>query len=377
MIILYFITKSEQGGAQTHVAQLTEYLISHDHRVAVMSAPGGWLEEEVRRLGGYFYQNSFLDNTINPGKLWRAGRQFLKVVRDVRPDIVACHSTIAGLIGRYALRGRIPTIFTAHGWGFTQGTPLFQRFFLIPLERMAGIFAARIICVSQNDADLTRQLAIVSEKKVVKINNGVTLMPRRNHDRDKKILEIVFIGRLASQKNPLLFIEAIKKLPVNLQEKIHVSVIGDGPQKHDLQMRIKGLAVADHITFTGAIPRESVLSFLDERADIFVLTSRFEGFPYSILEAMSAEVPIIATDVGGIREAVGDDAGILISRNDADAFFGALATLIQDSRLRKRMGRNGRPRIERFFSIDTMCRQTVEIYEAVLSESFTLKSNAQ
>lgn len=368
MKVFYFITKSEQGGAQTHVAQLTEYLLSHGHQVAVMSAPGGWLEDEVKRLGGQFLSNPFLDNTMNPLKLWRAGRQFLKAVRDVEPDIVACHSTIAGLVGRFALRGCIPTVFTAHGWGFTQGTSLLRRFFLIPLERIAGRFTARVICVSQNDADLAKRFAIAPEKKIVKINNGVASLQSKNRDHDKRTLEITFIGRLAPPKDPSLLVGAVKRLPAALQEKIHMSIIGDGPQRHDLQTLIKRLLLGNRVALLGALPRQSVLSFFDEHTDIFVLVSRFEGFPYTILEAMAAGIPVVATDVGGVKEAVGGDAGIIIPPNDGDALRQALTTLIQDPPLREKQGISGRLRVEHFFSADTMCTKTIELYRTVLSE---------
>ena len=138
---LFFITISEQGGAQTHVAQLTRWLVEHGHEVAVMSTPGGWLELETRRLGGRFFQNDNLDNTANPLRLWRASRHFLEAVDAFKPDLVTCHSTMAGLLGRLSLRGRIPTVFTAHGWGFTQGAPFLRRILLPMLERLAGRFS--------------------------------------------------------------------------------------------------------------------------------------------------------------------------------------------------------------------------------------------
>lgn len=368
MTVFYFITKSEQGGAQTHVAQMTEYLLERGHTVVVMSAPGGWLEEEVRRFGGAFIVNTSLNNTINPIKLWSAGKQFLQAVRDARPDLVACHSTIAGLIGRYALRNRIPTVFTAHGWGFTKGSSFLRRIFLIPLERIAGRYAARIICVSQIDTELARRFGIVAARKVVKINNGAALMRAKNYNSGKKTIDIVFVGRLAKPKNPFLLVEAIKKLSPHLQRKIHVSIIGDGPQKHGLQVQIRTLGLEPRIILMGALARNRVLSFLQEQADIFVLTSRFEGFPYSILEAMATGVPVVATDVGGIREAVGEGAGIIIPRDNADALCRALVTLILNPALREQQGRAGYRRIERFFSVDIMCEKTLELYRSVFSE---------
>lgn len=366
MTVFYFITKSEPGGAQTHVAQMTECLLSRGHRVAIMSAPGGWLEVEARRMGAHFYPNTFLGNTISPRKLWRAGRQFLEVVRAVKPDIVACHSTVAGLIGRYALRGQTRTVFTAHGWAFTQGAPFFRRVLLVLLEKIAAKFTERIICVSKNDADLAKQFHIAPAKKIVKIGNGVFCPPLASHARNEKLIEIMFVGRLAAPKTPLLLIEAVHKLPDHLQKQIKVSIIGDGPQKRRLLSEIHAHSLGERIVLMGALPRDEILSLLREQTDIFVLTSRFEGLPYTILEAMSVGLPVIATDVGGIKEAVGDDAGILIPPGDADALCQALILLIQDTALRERMGRSGHARVLRFFNVREMCAHTLALYESVL-----------
>jgi glycosyltransferase involved in cell wall biosynthesis len=381
MRILFFITKSEQGGAQTHVAQMTRWLISHGHEVSVMSAPGGdtpsealakegWLEKEIRRLGGQFFSNDELGNSASPLRLWRASHRFLEVVDQYKPDLVTCHSTMAGLIGRLSLHGRIPTIFTAHGWGFTQGAPRLRRWILPLFERLAGRFSSRIICVSQNDLTLARVHRIAENDKLVQIYNGIE--PSRSLDsaiglaRDDKDktemsrIQIYFVGRLASPKDPFLLIEAFTRLPRELRDKTRITIIGDGPDRRRLEERILSQNLTDSIRLLGALPREHVLERLRSQADIFVLLSHWEGFPYSILEAMAAGVPVIASRVGGIPEALEHGGGIVV--DNLEQLKGALTRLIQDQHTRLSMGAQARRTVETFFSIESMCEKTFSVY---------------
>lgn len=371
MRIFLFITKSEQGGAQTHVAQLTRWFVKHGETVAVMSAPGGWLEREVQRLGAQFFPNPGLSNTTNPVRLFRSARTFLNAIDTFKPDLVACHSTMAGLIGRLSLQGRIPTIFTAHGWGFTQGASRLRRWILPILERLAGKYSKMLICVSQNDLELARTYHIVPDDKLALVYNGVELsddrkiassvgggLPSRNDER----VRIYFVGRLAPPKNPFLLVEAFSRLPRELQNKVHITIIGDGPDRERLESLIDTLHLADRVELTGTLPRKEVLERLHSQVDIFVLLSHWEGFPYSILEAMVAGVPIIASRVGGICEALEHGSGILIDNDSVEQLTEALTLLITDGALRARMGIAARQTVVSRFCVEKMCEQTFAIY---------------
>ncbi|MBI4435269.1 glycosyltransferase family 4 protein [Candidatus Uhrbacteria bacterium] len=385
MRVLMFITKSEQGGAQTHVAQLTRWLVEHGNEVAVMSPSGGWLAQEVERLGGRFVPNEDLGNTASPLRLWKSCRTFLRAVASFEPDIVACHSTMAGLIGRLSLRGRIPTIFTAHGWGFTQGAPLPRRLLLPVLERLAGRFCRRIICVSRNDLELARSHHIAPDDKLVQIYNGIEATDSRSlgsarmagsaRDDTREVrmahtIRIFFVGRLALPKNPFLLVEAFARLDRELQEQARVTIIGDGPDRERLEELIKKLGLQARVELTGSIPREQVLARLGEEADLFVLLSRWEGFPYSILEAMAASVPVIASRVGGIHEMLEHGGGIIIHGDDLASLTSALTTLLHDPQTREHLGAAAKRAVEQHFSVEQMCERTGTLYEEVVKSSF-------
>lgn len=373
MRIFFFITKSEQGGAQTHVAQLTRWLVEHGHEVAVMSPSGGWLELQTHQVGGRFLPNEHLGNTANLHRLRNASRCFLEAVDAFKPDVVACHSTIAGLIGRLSLRARIPTIFTAHGWGFTQGAPLMRRILLPIFERLAGMYAKKIICVSRNDLELAHKLHRTSDEKLALVYNGVethegaeiaSAVERPRNDTGVRKINILFVGRLAPPKNPFLLVEAFSRLPHELQERAHITIIGDGSDRTRLEALIESLHLTTRIELTGTLPREQVLERLRSQADIFVLLSRWEGFPYSILEAMAAGVPVIASRVGGIPEALEHGGGILV--DDLAQLTDALSRLIRDVHIRTSMGLQARHSVESHFSVESMCEKTFAQYEEAL-----------
>ena len=165
MKILYLITKSEPGGAQTHIYQLSKYFIEKGNQVAIMSYPGGWLEQEAEKLGIEFYPNKYFSNIPNPFKLFKAMEEIKKIVKDFKPDLIACHSTAAGFLGRLAIRNKIPTIFTAHGWAFTKGTPFLRKSIAILIEKVAGKFCSKIICVSYLDKSLTLNIELLQQTK--------------------------------------------------------------------------------------------------------------------------------------------------------------------------------------------------------------------
>lgn len=365
MHILFLITKSEVGGAQTHVAQLAQFLIAQRHGVAIMSAPGGWLEKEAKKLGARFFPNPFLVNSANPLRLVKAGRCLIQAVRDFQPDILACHSTAAGLLGRFTIRNRIPTLFTAHGWGFTQGAPILRRVILPILERFAARFSSKIICVSQNDLRLAQRHHIAPKEKLVQIYNGVEIPHPITKQLSNRVC-IFFIGRLAPPKDPIMLIKAVQHLPEPIRQRVNVTIIGDGPDQHNLASAIHDAGLDTIVELAGSLSRDKTIERLQCEADLFVLPTHWEGFPYSILEAMACGVPVIASNVGGIAEAVDATCGILVPPNDERALREALTSLITNPQQRRAMGEAGKEKASRIFSVQSMCQRTLVTYEEVL-----------
>jgi glycosyltransferase involved in cell wall biosynthesis len=165
------------------------------------------------------------------------------------------------------------------------------------------------------------------------------------------------VGRLDRQKGLDLLVDALPSIP-----EAFVLLVGDGPEHEDLLRRATAAGVADRLQITGW--RQDARDFLTA-LDVFVLPSRFEGFPQAVVEAMLAERAVVASDVGSVSEAVIDgETGLLVPPNDARALAGAVRRLRDDPELRRTMGHRARARALEEFSLSRMVRA----YEALYAE---------
>lgn len=364
MTILYLITKSEAGGAQTHVSQLCDYFRTQQ-RVVVVAYPGGWLETECKRLGIEFIPNQYFSNFINPFRVLKSFFRIREIVQTVRPDIVHCHSSVAGFLGRLVVRKRIPTVYTAHGWGFNTGVGAMQKYMAVWAERVVRRWTTTVICVSQFVQELGLTYHVISASTSVVIYNGVEKHACPNHEIHDGTVRLVSVGRLTAPKRPLLLLQALATSSPEVQKKVHVTIVGEGKQYKFLNQY-----ACTHpelsIELTGALPRKRVFDILGQ-SDIFVFLSDWEGFPMTILEAMSVGLPVIASDVGGVGEMVDSENGILVSENEVHAVQRAIERLVEDTALRESMGRVSYERVQDMFSVDTMLKHTEALYLKVTS----------
>jgi len=377
MRILYLITKSEFGGAQTNVYQLSKYFIERGDRVAIMAYPGGWLEEEAKKLKIDFYPNLYFRNSYNPFWGLRAMGEIKRALKDFKPDIVHCHSTVAGFWGRLSLadssflgfQNNLPVIFTAHGWGFTEGTSFFRRVLVSFAEKTAARYCVKIICVSEYDRRLALCYKIAPKDKLITIYNGVELVDRDLEPKvqDSKV-KIVFVGRLAKPKTPEILLEVFFTLPKLIQQKSELIFVGEGPKEFNLKQVVKKKKMGRQVKFLGGMPREKIFNVL-KKSDVFVLTSDYEGLPLSILEAMACGLPVIASDVGGISEIVDSKVGYLIKKRDKKKLKKALVELVENPGLIREKGRRAREKAKRSFSLEKMLNSVLALYKEALNFS--------
>jgi glycosyltransferase involved in cell wall biosynthesis len=358
MKILFTITKSEIGGAQIHVMQLARHMKDSGHAVAVCAYPGGWLENEVTKIGARFYPNKYFANSFNPIRLAKSFFATKKIISDFQPDIVHCHSSFAGIITRLVVRGEIPTIFTAHSFAFTDGASRFRKIIAPISERFVARYTAKIICVSEYDRKLALRYKIAPENKLVKIYNAVAKIEVKEKDLNKKTFDILSVGRFAYPKRFDLLIEAIRNLP----ENVHLSIVGFGEDKEKLQNLINNYSLSKRV-FLIQMSHKDLVSNMSV-FDIFVLISKHEGMPMTILEAMSAGLPIIASRVGGIPEEIDESCGILVDNNIED--IGIAIRLLFDTNKQKQMGKASLKRFEDNFTLEKFLTATEQVYEEAL-----------
>jgi glycosyltransferase involved in cell wall biosynthesis len=301
-------------------------------------------------------------------------------VNGFKPDIVHCNSSVAGYWGRSAIKNSLPTVFTAHGWVFTDGAIWWRKIVGIISERRMSEYCSKIICVSENDRQIALKHRIAPEEKFITIHNGIDIESWENICEKKEIekrklentpyfkqIRIVFVARLAMPKDPITLIEAFSQLPESLKQESNIFIVGDGPDKELLKNLIKDLGLENKIYLLGGMDREE-LKMIYLSGDIYVLTTKYEGFPYTIIEAMSYGLPVIVSDVGGCSEAVDPNCGFLIKRGDVDGVKNALAKLIISKELREKMGKAGYEKAREQFALTTMLQATEAVYKEVLGQ---------
>jgi len=360
MKVLFLITRAELGGAQTHVADLLRGLRS-EMDVEVGTGERGYLTQTAGQLGIPCHIIADLVQPMRPLQDLRALRNCLRLIRDVRPDIVHTHTSKAGVIGRLAaLLAGVPAIFTAHTWCFAEGTSWTWKAIGIPLERLAARCSARILTVSDSNRELALRHRIARPAKFATVYNGIEDCPDRACIGTALVPRIIMVARFSPQKAQGLLLEAIR----DIETPFELLFVGDGPDRWALEQRASETGLQDRVRFLGQ--RLDIPELLAS-SDIFALATNWEGFPISILEAMRAGLPIVASNVDGVGEAVSDGVtGYLVPAADANVFRNRLVRLLTDANLRRSMGAAGRLRFEKEFTADVMLRKTAAIYRELV-----------
>jgi glycosyltransferase involved in cell wall biosynthesis len=356
MKIVFIITRADSiGGAQIHVRDLAQGCLRDRHDVVVLSGEGATFARLLKKAGIKHVQIPALVHPINIRKDIAAVSAVRQYLKKAKPDIVATHSSKAGIIGCLAAKlEQIPTVFTAHGWAFSEGVPRFQRWCYRLIELFSSFLKDKIICVSHYDYRLGRQAGI-SVKKLITVHNGIPDLPgnQKTQNHTKKVT-VIMVGRFAHQKDHLTLLAACKSIA-----DISIDLVGDGPGEKLVRAYVQKNKLQKRVRFLGYTQK---ISDLLRSADIFALISNWEGFPLTTLEAMRSGLPVIVSDVGGAAEAVHSDYGFIVGRGDTAAVQHALQLLAADPRKRKTMGQAARKRYEQQFSFDAMYRKTVKIY---------------
>lgn len=362
--IMYVITTGESGGAQSHLFDLCTHL-PEKFKSTVVTGFKGPMGDKLEQSGIPVQVIPSLRREISPGTDFKAYQEIYRLINSWHPDLVCLHSSKAGFLGRLAAwRNGIPAIFTAHGWAFAEGVPPVSRWLYRHLERWAAYRCARIICVSQYDYQLARRHQVAPAQQMAVVHNGIPLLPGlgTRDEVEERAVRIIMVARFAPQKDQLLLLQAASRLED--QQPFELIMVGDGPRLESIRAEAAGLPISNKVQFLG--DRDDVEQLL-RAADIFVLSSRWEGFPITILEAMRAGLPVIASDVGGCREAVADGAtGFMFAAGDMEGLTQRLDRLISEPDLRRQMGICGYERFRKDFTVERMVEDTVQIYDEVL-----------
>jgi glycosyltransferase involved in cell wall biosynthesis len=363
--ILHVLASSLGGGASHVFDLITHGATGIEQRLAV-SPDGGNLRERLRAIG-----TEVDEVDMAKGWKWSALATLIRVMRKYQPDIVHCHGFRAGLYGRIAAKlasRKMITILTVHGFHYFYYRNRLKKKALMLLERLMRPLTDCVIAVSKTDWQHLVGCKVVSKKKSRLIINGIPAFATKGLGRDEIRTRlglrdaypiIATVARLHVQKGVIYFLEAIPFL-LKFFPSATFLVIGDGPERAGLERTARDLNILHSLRFLGN--RDDINDLLSI-VDVFVLASLWEGLPLSLLEAMRAGVPIVATDVDGNRDAIENGvSGLLVAPMNSEQLAKAVMQILSSPDLMNSLIKNGNIRFNAGFSLINMLEKTRQTY---------------
>lgn len=305
-----------------------------------------------------------LSRGVSPLNDPKALVRLYRVLRKLEPDLLVCHDPKAGVLGRLlARRLGIPVVYTPHGWPLGEGVPRRQAAARLLVERAsAGLLGSPVLNVCEHDRRLAIERGVGAEEDQLMVRNGIPdVDPAFRADPAAEPPRIVMIARFVPQKDHRTLLRALAELS---EKRWTAELVGDGEGLAGSLDYCRQLGLQERVTFAGGVtrPQDNLA-----RAQIFVLTSHWEGLPLTLLEAMRAGLPAVASDVGGVSEALEPGrTGFLVPRAGVSETAAALAELIDSPRLRREMGSAARKRYESEFTADRMLNDVAALFRKLV-----------
>jgi glycosyltransferase involved in cell wall biosynthesis len=374
--VLYIITLLSWGGAQKYVYDLAHGLGNGADWEPIISGGDqakGELAEKAKSCGLKLITIKNLVREVSPLKDLMAVWEIKKLIEIQKPDVVHLNSSKAGVVGSIAARiskHRAKIIFTCHGWVFNENLNPLVKFIYLAMEILTGRFNDKIICLSGLDKKTALAKKITTADKLLVIYNGIE---EKNNFLEKEParkalglppagIVVGTIGNFFANKGLEYFIEAIEILLSEYKLGATALIIGDGEQRQKLEKLITEKHLEKNIILAGT--KKDASQYL-KAFDIYLSSSVKEGVPYSIIEAMRAGLPVVATRVGGIPEIINDGQdGLLTETKNPAALAEKIKILLDDKALAENLARQATKKIQTAFNKEKMVAATLAVYKS-------------
>jgi len=377
------VMEATGGGTKKHLELLVTNLAkdNFDLTVACPSArhPSYGDESMVAELQAAGIRTYIVEmrRAIAPSSDLASFGQLWSLMRRDSFDVIHTHSSKGGFLGRLAARcaGAKAVVHTAHGLYFL-GQQGFKRVFYLGLERLVSCLTDCFIAVSESEKAVAVEQGLFRPEQVVVIENGIELPAA---DLESNLIQrrqklglaperpvVGTVSRFNPQKDPATLLRAFA-LVLQAAPEVQFVWCGNGELKLQAESLARHLGIHKHIIFTGY--RKDALELM-ALFDVFVVSSLFEGLPYTLLEVMSLGKPVVATDVTGSRDVVAQgETGWRVPPQNPSALAEAVLHLIHSPDEARRMGQAGRALVARRFTLKRMIAQTEQVYRQLARRS--------
>ncbi len=381
-VLFHIVNSLRPAGAEQFVVNLLRY---HDRSryfpvcICLRAPLGSHLEAAVQQMGVPLH---FLDVSNKPLR-WLHNMKLNALFKKYRPTIV--HTHLGGIVYAFVLTMKYRTpvrVHTLHSVAeHEMGMGPSRRVRLLAFRFRVGSFVP--VAIAEEVARTFETL--YNYPNPILIPNGVPIdafspdrevrqRVRRELGVEPQTLVFVHVGRFAAVKNHEMLVAAFAQLVGQQPLPTELWLVGDGELRKAVQHQVRALGIESRVRFLGV---RSDIPDLLRAADVFVFPSRWEGNPLSVMEAMAAGLPVIATAVGGVPELVEDGvSGILVPNEDHNALVGALQQLVQRADLRAQMAHAARRRAEERFDIRHTVAAYESLYESLLQRARTAGNGA-
>ncbi len=388
--ILRIINRFNIGGPTYNATFLTRYLGDEYETMLVGGLPEEGEADSLYILEKYGVKPILIEeikrepNFSSDRKAYKKIRQ---LIQDFKPDIVHTHAAKAGALGRRAASAEnVPIIIhTFHGHVFHSYFGKVKTRIFKEIEKRLAKRSTGIIAISpQQKEELTKIHKVVKPKKVRVIPLGFDLKPfkeGRSRYRDEVREElglksnevaVAIVGRLAPIKDHDFFLDVVELIKDKVEKKVKFFVVGDGSEKDHILDRLntinKGGEIVRLMSWVKDVAR------FNAGMDVVCLTSKNEGTPVSLIEAQAANIPVISTDVGGVKDIIRNlDTGIIVKDRCTELYAKELLDLINDEKKRAKLSQNGWNHVEEKFHYTTLVPNMDTYYKELLRKKGIIK----
>lgn len=338
------------------------------YEVHAAASPAEGRKDEVEAAGVVCHDIPFARSFASPAHA-RAFRALLKLLARERYALIHVHTPAAAWLARLAARLARPgpVLYTAHGFHFYRGAPAWYRLAYYSLERLAARWTDGLVVMNEEDYRAAQRMGFVPGRNLFLVHGvGVEVERYANAapaSREELGLHagakvVVCVGEFTANKNHLLLLRAWREVVREVPEA-RLLLVGDGALRERVQSWLREVGLGESVSLLGF--RRDVPNLL-ALADVFALTSKREGLPRAVMEAMAAGKPVVATDVRGSRDLVRHgENGFLVPPDGPGVLARYLVRLLKDSTLAREMGERGREMVKPY-ALENVLREMAEVY---------------
>lgn len=353
------------GGVDRYLRMLTSRM-DRERFEQILVCSDDFRREEYEDYVDEFVQVHEMQNALSPSKDGAAVKRVRALIRQWKPDVVYCHSSKGGGIGRLAALGLgVKVMYNPHGWAFSMKGSKVKSWIYLMIERTLAHATDQFVMISNYEKMLAVQRHVGNADRMKVIFNGVdtenirktaalSMISRRDVGIPEDAYVIGMVGRISPQKAPDVFVrmaaEVVKKIP-----KAWFVIVGDGEQREEILALAEQLGIADRLTITGWT--ENPIDYM-KMFDQAVLLSRWEGFGLVLAEYMTLEKPIVATAVDAIPDLITDyENGLLVEPDSPEKAAAAICEIYENKELKYKLINNGKMRVNAFFDISRVANE--------------------